>query len=206
MDIFALATFALIASITPGPNNLMLAASGMRFGFYKTLPHAFGIGVGMSGVFTLCGLGIGSAMLLVPGMRWVLSLGGSIYLIFLLTKFLRLDTTHPTVKTQASPMTLWQSVAFQFINPKAWVVGVMAVSIFLPSSEWPWYNLIKLIGIFMAVNIVSVSSWITFGRLLQTSFAKPKQRFWIQGGLVGLTLYTIASLWVWCVFEHLFSQ
>ncbi|GAB1262468.1 LysE family translocator [Aurantivibrio plasticivorans] len=195
MDFYALIVFAFVASITPGPNNLMLAASGMQFGFIKTVPHALGIELGMTVIFIMCGYGIGQTVLTSPNARWLLSFAASLYLLYLLWNILHLQNAISESKIASKPMTCWQAASFQFINPKAWLVGITATALFI--SDTHWYNIASFVVTFMVVAMGSISAWTLFGRFLQSIYNNSRYRRSVQASLVLLTMYTVASLWIW---------
>jgi threonine/homoserine/homoserine lactone efflux protein len=134
-ELVALAGFAFVGSITPGPNNALLLASGIRFGFRRTVRHVAGTAVGMSVlIFGVAG-GIGVVLLAVPGVELALRLVGSAYLLYLA---FRIAGSHgPARAVAARPLGVLGAAAFQFANPKAWLFALSAASAFLPPGWSP---------------------------------------------------------------------
>lgn len=157
------ALYMMSMTLTPGPNNLMLTASGANFGFRRTMPHMWGILGGCFLLFSSIALGLGVLFERVPvvqiALRWV----GSAYLLFLAWKIAsapppNLNTTQPGV-----PLTFWQAAMFQFANPKAWVMGLALIAGFLPESGQPVVNALVLAGFAEMVALPCIALWVAFG-------------------------------------------
>lgn len=159
--------FLWVAAITPGPNNMLLTASGANFGFLRSLWLLIGIMIGMQVMLLLVAFGIGGLILLYPALHLVLKIAGSVYLLWLAwkiatAKYERLDTgTLPT-----APMPFWQGGLLQLINPKAWLMALGAVASFSLSGE-AYRGSVMAISFAMAlVNLVSGLIWLGFGTLI----------------------------------------
>ncbi|RRZ89777.1 LysE family translocator [Erwinia sp. 198] len=159
--------FLWVAAITPGPNNMLLTASGANFGFLRSLWLLIGIMIGMQVMLLLVAFGIGGLILLYPALHLVLKIAGSAYLLWLAwkiatAKYERLDTgAVPT-----APMPFWQGGLLQLINPKAWLMALGAVASFSLSGE-AWRGSVMAISCAMAlVNLVSGLIWLGFGTLI----------------------------------------
>jgi hypothetical protein len=122
-SLLPLALFAFVASITPGPNNIMLTSSGLVFGFARTIPHMLGVTVGFGVVLALCAAGIGSVIVAVPAIHLGLKILGSGYLLYLAWQ-LRKMAFKQDGDASAKPMSFIGAAAFQFANPKAWVMAI----------------------------------------------------------------------------------
>ncbi len=177
----ALALFALSSSITPGPNNVMVTASGANFGFSRTLPHIFGIAIGFPVMVIAVGLGLGQVFVQMPMLHTVMKWVGAAYLLWLAWK---LATARPTgiddgAPTQAQPMTLLQAAAFQWVNPKAWIMAVGAMSTFTTVGGDPVVEAAIVGGMFAAACLPSVALWAGFGVVLRgwLSSARALRRF-----------------------------
>ena len=120
--LLAFAGFAFVSSVTPGPNNAMLLASGVNYGFRRTVPHIAGISLGCVAMLILVGLGLGRLFAAVPQLYLILRYAGAAYLLWLAWK---IATAGPMTDQKAAsrPMTFWQAAAFQWVNPKAWILG-----------------------------------------------------------------------------------
>jgi threonine/homoserine/homoserine lactone efflux protein len=188
--ITALAVYAFVASITPGPNNTMLLASGVKFGFRRTLPHMAGITVGFVVMLMLVGLGLGQIFARFPAIYTVLRYGGGAYMIYLAWK---IATAGPIEEGErgAGPLNFLEAAAFQWVNPKAWMIGVSAMAAYtLPGQYLRSVVLVSLV--FAIVCLPSVSVWTLFGSALKRWLSDPTHLKFFNYGM-GLAL--ILSLW-----------
>jgi threonine/homoserine/homoserine lactone efflux protein len=131
----ALCVFAFASSITPGPNNTMLMASGANFGLRASFAHMAGVTLGFISLIALCGLGLAGVFSTFPWLRQVLKWGGGAYLLWLAFKI----ATSKGVGSQAAgrrPISFPGAVAFQFVNPKGWVMALGAVSTYVPGRAF----------------------------------------------------------------------
>ena len=144
--IVALAAFAFVTTVTPGPNNLMLLASGANFGFKKTLPHMVGIVVGLSALTLVVGGGLMTLFEAYPILNTWLSILSAAYLLWLAWK---IATAAPLKANdgKGKPMTLLQAAAFQWVNPKAWAMGLSAITLYAPNKT------------LVSVTVCSISAW-----------------------------------------------
>jgi threonine/homoserine/homoserine lactone efflux protein len=168
----ALIVFGFVSSITPGPNNTMLMASGANFGFRRTVPHLLGVVFGFAFLILCMGFGLGGLFHAYPILHPVLRVLGSAYLLFLAYK---LATAKGIGGGQAGggPQTFLQAAAFQWINPKAWAMGVGAVSAYVP-RENPVAGVLVMVAVFAAVNAPCVTAWAGFGVALRRFLDRPK--------------------------------
>lgn len=189
-----LALFAFVSSITPGPNNLMLTTSGIRFGFARSIPHMLGITVGFGAMLGLCAAGVGSLILAVPLLHTLLRVAGSAYLVYLAWQ-LRHIVIRQAGDGRQRPMTFWGAALFQFANPKAWVMAVTGAAAFLP----PIQPVVAAIGlfclIFCAVNLPCISVWAGTGAALRRYLTQPKWQRVFCVVMVCLTLYSAVAIW-----------
>lgn len=165
----ALALFAVSSSITPGPNNVMVTASGANFGFARTLPHMLGISIGFPVMVIAVGLGLGQVFAQLPMLHSVMKWVGAAYLLWLAWK---LATARPTgiddgAPAQSRPMTLLQAAAFQWVNPKAWIMAVGAMSTFTTVGGDPIVEASIIGGMFALACLPSVALWAGFGVALR---------------------------------------
>ena len=201
MDIqllIAMFSFAFVTSATPGPNNLMLLASGANFGFRLTIPHILGIGLGMALLLLLTLAGLGELFARFPVLQNALKVIGVAYLLWLAWKIATapvMDDNSAGVSkiSNGQPMQWWEALAFQFVNPKAWMMALGAVSSFTLSGEQYWFSGLVLLVIFVVVNIPSVSIWAGFGVVIQQflASAQRKRQFNLMMGLL-----TAATVWM----------
>ena len=186
----ALVTFAFATSITPGPNNMMLFASGVNFGFRRTIPHMLGIGAGFLSLLIGVGLGLGALLSTVPILYTGLKIAGGIYLVYIAWK-IGSSRTLGEGKSSAQPMTFLGAAAFQWVNPKAWVMAVTAMAVYVDPDSYVWS--VFLIGlVFAAVNLPSVSTWAGFGSVLREWLSVPVRLKWFN---ITMAVLLVASLW-----------
>ncbi|EEB86175.1 LysE family translocator [Roseobacter sp. GAI101] len=184
----ALALFSLITSLTPGPNNLMLMASGANFGFRRTLPHMLGITFGFMSMLLLVGLGLIRVFDAYPVIYTVLKVLSVLYLLFLAYK---IATAAPVVtsKSAGNPMSFLQAAGFQWVNPKAWAFGLSIITIYVPVSGFAPLMLTAVVVAVMALP--SVTLWTVMGGQM-SRFLTSTVRLRVFNGTMALLL--IASL------------
>ncbi len=188
--LLALILFAFTTSITPGPNNMMLFASGVNFGFMRTIPHMIGIGTGFLSLLIAVGLGLGALLHSVPLLYTVLKFTGCAYLIYIAWK-IGSSRSLSDGKTGAMPMTFLQAAAFQWVNPKAWVMAVSAMATY--TSEGNYLMSVAIVGVtFAVVNVPSVSTWAGFGSALRQWLSDPVRLKWFN---ITMAVLLVVSLW-----------
>lgn len=188
--LFALLVFAFVSSITPGPNNFMLLASGVNFGFRRTVPHMLGIATGFCSLLLGVGFGLGALLKTYPELHLALKVAGGSYLLYLAWRIAMSRQMGRGGAAKARPMTLLEAAAFQWVNPKAWVMAVTAMAIYT-SPEAPFASVLLVAGAFTLTNLPSVSVWAGFGVALRGWLADPVRlkRFNIAMGVaLALTL------------------
>lgn len=160
--IFAILLFAVSATFTPGPNNIMLTASAANFGFRKTLPHMLGISFGFPLMVAAIGLGFGFVFEQFPILHLVLKYVGAAYLLWLSWKIM---TAHQAKERgrQAIPMSFLQAAAFQWVNPKAWIMAVSAVSTYTSVQGNVFFEVGMITAIFAMVSFPSTCTWALIG-------------------------------------------
>ena len=194
--VIALVAFAFVSSITPGPNNLMLMASGTNYGIARTVPHFLGVSIGFTIMIVMVGLGLMGLFDAFPISYQVLKYLSVSYLVFLAWK---IATAAPVITdsqqplTQGKPMTFLQAALFQWVNPKAWAMALTAVSVYTPESQ-PWFSVLLVAMICGLVNLPSVFTWVVLGtqlkRFLNNSHRLRAFNFTAAGLLLG-SLYPI---------------
>lgn len=192
----ALVMFAFVTSITPGPNNLMLLASGVNFGFVRTIPHMLGIGGGFLSLLLGVGLGLGTVLTAFPSLHLALKIAGGAYLLYLAWRIAMSRQMAKTADGAAPrPMTFLEAAAFQWVNPKAWVMAVTAMAVYT-DPDTPFISVMLVAVAFAAVNLPSVSSWAGFGTALRGFLSDPVRlkRFNIaMGVLLAATLWPMLA-------------
>ena len=185
----ALAAFAFVSSITPGPNNLMLMASGANFGFRRTIPHMLGIGLGFTIMVMFVGAGLLQVFDAYPISYSILKVGSVFYLVYLAWK---IATAAPVKYGQSAgkPMTFLQAAGFQWVNPKAWAMALTAVTVYTPDTSLWAIGLVAMV--FGAINLPSVSTWTLLGQQMAKVLTNPARLRIFNGSMAALL---IASLY-----------
>lgn len=189
--LLALCAFAFVSSITPGPNNLMLMASGANFGFRRTVPHMLGVGIGFTVMVLLVGAGLIQVFDRWPVTHLVLKGVAVAYLLWLAWKIARAGEPGRG-KTGARPMTFLQAAAFQWVNPKAWFMALTAITTYAPDRSL-WAVLVVAV-IFGAINLPTVSSWTLLGQEMRRVLTNPRRLTafnWTMAGLLVASLLPV---------------
>jgi len=190
--LIALAAFALVSSITPGPNNLMLMASGANFGFRRTIPHMLGIGLGFTLMIVLVGAGLVQIFDAYPVSHTILKVVSVLYLLWLAWKIANAAPPSGTKQTEGTPFTFLQAALFQWVNPKAWTMALTAITVYAPDRSL-WAVLI-VSAVFGLINLPSVSVWTVLGQQmarLLTSAARLRAFNWTMAALLVASLYPV---------------
>ena len=188
--LLALAGFSLVSSITPGPNNLMLLASGVNYGFWRSLPHMVGISGGFCFLLLCTGFGLGQLLETAPMLYTILKFAGASYLVFLAWK---IANSGPLGKSDGSgkPFSFLEAAAFQWVNPKAWVMAVTSMTVYTNTANHT-ATVLMVAGIFTIINLPSIALWCGMGQGLRQFLADPAR---LKIFNVTMALLLIASLW-----------
>lgn len=188
--LFALVLFAFATSITPGPNNMMLFASGVNFGFRRTVPHMLGIGAGFLSLLIGVGMGLGAVLHAYPPAFIALKVAGGLYLLWIAWK-IGSSRSMGEGEAKARPMTFLAAAAFQWVNPKAWVMAVTAMAVY-PNPEQYALTVAIVALVFAVVNVPSVSTWAGFGSALREWLSVPVRLKWFN---ITMAVLLVLSLW-----------
>lgn len=188
--ILALVLFAFASSITPGPNNIMLLASGANFGLRRTAPHMLGISIGHAVMVALIGLGLLRLFEALPWLRPALMAACAAYLLWLAWKIAN-AAAPDAAKAGGRPLTFWQAAAFQWVNPKAWYMGIYAQTHFAPDDAGRAGALV-VPAVFALVNLPSVAVWAAAGTQLRRWLAAPGR---LRAFNIIMALLLVASLY-----------
>lgn len=182
--------FILVSSITPGPNNAMLASSGLTFGMQRTVPHLLGVSLGFSLMVLLVGLGLGAVFVHEPMLYQVLKYVGAAYLLYLAWKIANSGSVQEG-QARARPITFAQAVMFQWVNPKAWVMAVGIIATYTPQQGF-FGNLLIATLACVIINLPCVGLWVLFGSTLRRWLHRPGI---VRGFNVSMALLLVASLY-----------
>jgi threonine/homoserine/homoserine lactone efflux protein len=186
--LLAFAGFAFVTSITPGPNNAMLLASGVNHGFRRTLPHIAGINLGCVLMLLLVGLGLGNLFAAIPSLYLILRYLGAAYLLWLAWQ---IASGPATVDGSGRPMRFWQAAAFQWVNPKAWIIVIGAVTTYAPRDNFA-HNVIVIAILLALVNLPILALWAAGGVALQRFLHHPSR---LRAFNIAMALLLVLSLY-----------
>lgn len=190
-----LVTFAVSSSITPGPNNIMLAASGVNYGFTRSIPHMLGVSIGFFILFLAVAFGLGNIFELYPQLQTALKYIGSVYLLWLAWKIATAGATSESAAV-SKPMTFVQAAGFQFVNVKAMMMAISSAVVFtLPGESYTLSAL--LVGfVFTLVNLPCVSIWVAFGSGLKRFLRNEQSLKAFNWSLASLTAASVALFYI----------
>ena len=188
--LLAFAVFALVSSITPGPNNLMLMASGANFGWARTMPHALGVSIGFMLMVFLVGIGLGQFFHAFPVAQTVLKALCAAYLLYLAWKVATAAPPSEEARANAKPFTFTQAALFQWVNPKGWSMALTAIAAYAPTQDPALCALIALT--FGVINFPAVGLWMGMGVQMRRVLANPKA---LRVFNVAAALLLVASLY-----------
>ncbi|MFA6154886.1 LysE family translocator [Mesorhizobium sp.] len=187
----ALLVYAFVTSVTPGPNNLMLLASGVNFGIARTVPHMLGISIGFLVLLLAVGFGLGAVLTAFPALHNALKVAGAAYLLYLAWKIAMSRSLSGKGEAEARPMRFIEAAAFQWVNPKAWVMAITAMAVYT-NPDRPFVSVALISIAFAVVNLPSVSIWAGFGTALRGFLSDPVRLKWfniVMGVLLAATLW-----------------
>ena len=186
--IFALISFYFAMYVTPGPNNAMVLASGLKFGFLKSIPHMTGITIGHVTQLILVCLGLGKIFQIFPELQNILKILCAIYLIYLGYKIIG---SFSKIKDDDSrPLKFYEAALFQIVNPKAWTISSMAASGFLPKDDNLIISILFISCIALIICPISISPWAAFGSGIKNLVKNNKIKVIIEFFLAFLLLIT----------------
>jgi len=188
--IVAVLLYGFVSSITPGPNNFMLLASGVNFGFRRTIPHMLGIAGGFASLLLAVGFGLGALLASFPSLHLFLKIAGGAYLLYLAYK-IATSRNLGDPRSRAQPMNFMQAAAFQWVNPKAWAMAVTAMALYT-RPEAPILSVLVIVFVFSVVNLPCVSVWAGFGVVLRSFLSDPVRLKWFN---IAMGVLLAATLW-----------
>jgi threonine/homoserine/homoserine lactone efflux protein len=169
----AFIVFAVAALYTPGPNNVMLMASGLNFGLRRTLPHVAGVAIGFSILVIVIGLGLGAIFEALPLLQTVLKYAGAAYLIYLAIAIALAPPTERTASETGRPMTFFGAALFQWVNVKGWVIAIGTITAYAAIAAYPW-NVLTQSMLLLVIGFTSSITWVLFGTWLQAVVKSPR--------------------------------
>ena len=186
--IFALISFYFVMYVTPGPNNAMVLASGLKFGFIKTIPHMSGITIGHVLQLILVCLGLGKIFLIFPQLQNILKILCALYLLYLGYKII--GSFSKIKEDDSRPLRFHEAGLFQIVNPKAWTISSMVASGFLPENGNLFFSIFFIAMIALIICPLSISPWAAFGSAIRNLVKNNKIKALIEYFLAFLLLVT----------------
>ena len=191
--IVTISVYYFVMYVTPGPNNSILTASGIKFGFIRSVPNIIGISSGHGIQLALVCFGLGSLFLQFPILLEILKYIGACYLLYLAWKMfgsLNISITDE----KSSPLKYYEAILFQFVNPKAWVICITAVSLFYPEKENLIIGTLFLVIMSTIINLPSISMWAFGGSVIRHYLSNEKLKKIIEWLLAILLFGTAISI------------
>ena len=186
--LFALISFYFVMYVTPGPNNAMVLASGLKFGFMKSIPHMSGITIGHVLQLVLVCLGLGKIFQIFPQLQNILKILCALYLLYLGYKIIG---SFSKIKEDSSrPLKFYEAALFQIVNPKAWTISSMVASGFLPKDGNLFFSIFFIAMIALIICPLSISPWAAFGSAIRNLVRNNKIKALIEYFLAILLLIT----------------
>jgi threonine/homoserine/homoserine lactone efflux protein len=189
--IWALLVFVVVTLFTPGPNNAMLMATGLNFGFRRGLPHLLGVALGFAVMVLAVGLGLGALFRAYPAVYLILKYAGAAYLLYLAWQIASAGPVADGGKEHGRPISFLEAAAFQWLNPKGWVMAVGAASAYAAVAAFP-LNMLLISFLFGSLGMLSSATWLGFGTGLKRLLASPRA---VRALNVAMALLLVASLW-----------
>lgn len=189
--LIALVGFAIVSSITPGPNNVLVMTSGLNFGVARSLPLVAGISFGFAIMLLAVGVGLGPVIRTSPSAHLAVKIFGLGYMLWLAWQ---VATSAPRVidpenASASRPLSALTGLTFQWVNPKAWAVALSATAAF-SAPQAMWTSLFAILAVFAIVSLLSLSAWVAFGTLMRRVIDTPSK---MMGFNIFMALLLIAS-------------
>ncbi len=188
-QLISLVLFSTVASLSPGPNNIMTSYTAFNFGLKKTIPTMLGVIIGWTLLVVILIIGSSIAFQKFEKLQLIIKLLGSVYLLFIAYKISFIKSKDK--KISPKPVTFLNTFFFQFVNPKSIIIALTAISMFVDSQRNFLEDSMVLIIIFFVMAVISQAVWCLMGKYLR-KFATSEQ--FIQN-----FNYTMSFLLIVCV-------
>ena len=194
IQLLGLVGFSFVSAVTPGPNNILLWASGATFGLRRTVPHVLGTAVGLGAMALAAAAGIAALLAALPVLGVAMRVAGSAYLLFLAWQIARSGTL--AAGEASRPLSIPEAAAFQVVNPKAWIFALGAVTTFRPPELSEVVGSLAIAAVMMAVILPAAGLWAAFGDALGSLLHRERTRRVVNLVLAALIVATIALVWL----------
>lgn len=185
----ALLIFALITSITPGPNNILLMTSGSSFGYRRSLGHLLGVSTGFPVLVFFMGLGLEQLVNIYPDSLKVLKVISLFVLMYLAWKIFRSPSLQQQSRNLPKPISFWEALAFQLVNPKGWSVALTCITLYTEDQSLP--QILTICLVYFVINIPCSSLWILMGKKLSFLLSTPSREKAFKGLMSLILLGTL---------------
>ena len=191
--ILGISAYNFVMYVTPGPNNSILTTSGIKFGFFRSIPNIFGIPTGHGIQLALVCLGLGSLFTQFPFLLDILRYVGAAYILYLAWTMLG-SLNISSTDEKSRPLKYYEAILFQFVNPKAWVICITAVSLFYPENENLLVGTMFMVIMSTIINIPSISIWAFGGSVIRHYLNNTGLKKAIEWLLAALLIFTAISI------------
>lgn len=188
--VFAIALFAFSSGITPGPNNIMLMTSGVNFGIKQSVPHLLGISLGFPLMILAVGLGMAAVFQTYPILHTIIKVLGISYLLYL-SWLIANSSSKMEGKKISKPFSFLQAAAFQWVNPKGWIMAVGAIATFTTVQQDLTPQVITIASVFLCVAFPCAIVWLGFGVALKRILKNERQQRIFN---ISMALLLVASI------------
>jgi threonine/homoserine/homoserine lactone efflux protein len=189
--LIAFVIFSAVMFFTPGPNNVLLLASGLNFGFRRTLPLITGVTLGVAFMVAAVGLGLGAIFIAFPVLQTVLKYAGAAYLIYLAARIAMSDPDAHLTVGQSRPMTFWGAALFQWVNVKGWVMVIGTITAYAAIASFPW-NIVIQTSVSLVMGALATVAWALFGSALRPVLRSPRA---VRAFNIAMAALLLASLY-----------
>ncbi|WP_163509126.1 LysE family translocator [Fodinicola acaciae] len=193
-ELTALAVFSLVSSGSPGPNNILLWASGLRFGLGRTVAHIVGTPLGIGAMAVTVAAGVGVFVTTVPAVAFALKLAGSLYLLYLAYRIAVSDAMRRA--EIAKPLGVGRAVAFQCVNAKAWIFVLAGISAFRPAGLPVAVGSVLVVATMMIVVLLAAAAWAAGGSVINRVVSNERAHRVISVILAVLLAASVVQLWL----------
>lgn len=188
-----LSIFAMVATFTPGPNNLMLAASGMNYGFRRSVPHMLGVSLGFPLMLFCIVLGAGALLAGSPVLQHLMRALSAVFILYFAWKIGTAETDLD-VESAGRPFTLWQAAVFQWVNPKGWAIAIAVAGLYAPGGFRDWDRALYMAALFFVITVACTSTWTSVGTMIRSVLQSPKIRRWINRSMAVILVLTMVPV------------
>ncbi|MGH7067336.1 MAG: LysE family translocator [Acetobacteraceae bacterium] len=190
----SLVLFCFVMSATPGPNNMMVMASGARYGVRRTLPHMLGVAVGFPLMLVLTGAGFGALILASPVVHGTLESLAVGFVLWIAWRIATAGAPHEMTEKSGRPLNFFQAALFQWINPKAWAIAFVAVALYAEGHGTFWASLALIAAVFLLACLISLAGWAALGRGAGRLLRTERQFRLFNGAMAALLLIAMIPL------------